>query len=528
MVQGAGIRARFPGRDARPWQAAAFVAFAVAAWLPLWPVALPLVRFDLLVEALDARTAGLLWRSLWMAAASGALALALGWPAAVLAGRADAPGAGLFRMLLPLPLLLPPLMVAQAWYGLTGMSGPWATVYTFGCCFAPLPALLALRALDRQSASSHDAALLVGRRFALRELFRISRGAAAGGALLAAIFAAGDFAVPDYFATVGDLFHVYASEIFGHSRTGGYQAGATASLPLVVLGLGAVLLLVRLQDSGQAMEVGRGRAPTPLHLGALRWPVTLLLSGLLALLLAAPLGRMLYETGLQGPQSTRGWGEVSGAAFREAVTAGRGDILRSLTYTGLAGLFTLLVAPPLAHWLLTHQGKRRARLVLAAILLPLLVPSVALGFGAIVAFNRPGLDAFYLSVFLPALLVAGRFLPIAVLILMERMRRVPPAQEEAAALCGASYLQRLFRYRMGPQRSAWILGAALVVVFGIRELDFAILTHAANRSAAVRYFNALHFSRDNLVAALGLLLALLLFLPVMLHAAWRMLRGSSR
>ena len=35
------------------------------------------------------------------------------------------------------------------------------------------------------------------------------------------------------------------------------------------------------------------------------------------------------------------------------------------------------------------------------------------------------------------------------------------------------------------------------------------------------YDNALHFSRDNLVAALGIVLALLLFLPVMLHAAFR-------
>jgi hypothetical protein len=63
-----------------------------------------------------------------------------------------------------------------------------------------------------------------------------------------------------------------------------------------------------------------------------------------------------------------------------------------------------------------------------------------------------------------------------------------------------------------------------VVAFGVRELDFAILLPAANASAAVRYFNALHFSRDNFVAAYGIVLVLILFLPVMLHGWWQSLR----
>ena len=81
-----------------------------------------------------------------------------------------------------------------------------------------------------------------------------------------------------------------------------------------------------------------------------------------------------------------------------------------------------------------------------------------------------------------------------------------------------------------PERLVTQLGAEgpdlgrLVVVLAVRELDLAILLPGANQSAAVRYFNALHFARDGFVAALGLLIAALLFLPVMLHAAWSSLR----
>jgi ABC-type Fe3+ transport system permease subunit len=64
------------------------------------------------------------------------------------------------------------------------------------------------------------------------------------------------------------------------------------------------------------------------------------------------------------------------------------------------------------------------------------------------------------------------------------------------------------------------LSAALVAVFSIRELDLAVLIPAANPSAAVRYYNALHFARDGFVAAFGLMIALVLFLPVALHSLW--------
>ena len=509
------------------WTLVAMVTiyYLLKDWSRLRRWLLPLVRVDLLPGLLDARTAGLLGRSLWMAATGGTGALLLGWSYALLCTRLALPAGGLFRLLLIFPLLLPPLLVAQAWYGLTGMSGPWAAVFTYAVVYAPLPGLFAARALDLQAASAHEAALLVGPRLALGEMLRGSLLPAVSGALLAALFALSDFAVPDYFATVGELFHVYSAEVFGYSRSEGFQAGASASLPLVGVGLAALLLLVRLQERQRVHEGDVERPAAPLAAGPWKTPLALLLCALLGLLLLAPLGRVVYETGMQGPESTRGWGEVSATAFREAVAAGRGDILRSLGYAGMAGLFTLLLAPLWAHALL-RAGRRLRRVLLVALCIPLLVPSVALGFGGIVAFNRPWLDGFYTSLFLPALLVAGRFLPVAVLLLYDRLRRVPATQEDAAALAGVAYPARVFRVRLGPQRSAWLLAGGLVVAFGIRELDFALLTYAANSSAAVRYFNALHFSRDNLVAALGLILALILFLPVALHAAGRALGGQ--
>ena len=156
--------------------------------------------------------------------------------------------------------------------------------------------------------------------------------------------------------------------------------------------------------------------------------------------------------------------------------------------------------------------------------LPLLAPSVGYALGAVVVYNRELFGGFYQSTLLPPLLLAGRWLPVAVFLLAERLARVPPAQEEAAALAGCSYGARLFRYRLGAQWPSLWLAAGIVAVLSIREIDLAVLIPAANASAAVRYYNALHGQRDNFVAAFGLLIALVLFLPLMLAAALRAAR----
>ncbi|MDP7062072.1 MAG: ABC transporter permease subunit [Planctomycetota bacterium] len=514
-------------RSARPWWGLAILVTLLAAWIPLLPLLEPLVRFDRLSTMLDTRTSGLLWRSVWISTLSALLAIAIGWPYALLSTRWKFPGAGLFRLLMPLPLLMPPLMMAQAWFGLTGMTGIGATIFTFGLCYAPLPALLVARSLGKQAAASFESALLVSPKLGWMSMLRISLLPALIGGGFAFLFAAGDFAVPDYFATVGNLFHVYAAEVFGHSRNADFTAGATASLPLVLLGLLVLLGNARLLKSQLGFESGVGRHAQPTSArGAAKLWIPLLLLALIVVLLIAPLAQIYFETGKQGPLSERGWSEVSRTAFQEGITRGRSSLVRTMQYAGLAGLLCLLLAPLWAHLILHCRNRWRSAL-LVLLCLPLLVPSVALGFGSILMFNQPWLDSFYSSLFLPALLIAGRFLPISVFILLDIMSRVPDAQEETAELAGCSYLQRLFRYRLGGHVSALWLAAGLVIAFGARELDFAILLPAANSSAAVRYYNALHFARDNFVAAYGIILVALLFLPVMLHAWWHSLRKKS-
>ncbi len=517
---------RSSSADPRPWQGAAWLGFALTAWLPLLPLLGGLFGAAVLLPFRDARLFGLFTRTLWISGGAALLAGALGLGTAVLATRTDAPLRRVAWVLLPLPLLLPPLVLAQAWYGLTGWTGPVTAMAALGLAHAPLPALLAARSLTRQLASAHEAALLCGPTLALRQMLRGALPATALGALFVFCLTAGDFAVPDYFSVQQPLFHVWGMEVFGHSRSGDSIGGVRAAAPLLALQLAVLLLALRLQRRLGELEVGRGRRPAPLPLrGASRHAAALALTVVLAVLVVAPLGRMLWETGAAGPLAPESWWTRSQDSFGQVFERARGDLLASLGHAGTAALLALLLAPWLAHGLLLLTARRRPALRLAgsalalASALPLLVPSVALGFAAIVLFDRPALRPFYDGPLFGSLLLGGRYLPIAVFLLLERMRTLPRSPEDAAVLCGFPYPRRVVRSRLAAQLGAVLLAAGLVGVFALRELDLKVLVSSLNHSAAVRYFNALHFARDGFVAAFGLVYAALLFLPVLLHQA---------
>jgi len=56
----------------------------------------------------------------------------------------------------------------------------------------------------------------------------------------------------------------------------------------------------------------------------------------------------------------------------------------------------------------------------------------------------------------------------------------------------------------------------------MRELDAAILVPAAGRTAMFKMFNAVHFGRDDFVAALALLIVFVTVVPGLL---WTLLLG---
>jgi len=491
----------------------ALAVFALVGLGPLVCMGLRVGPEDLL-GVVSPRTSALLGRTLLLGVSAAGLAFAVGLPFGFLTARTDVPLAALWRPLGVLPLLVPPLVLAMSWAGITSLRGGPATIAVLGLSTFPLVALYASRAFERVDARREEAARLAGGlRAVLRMELPLVLPSAACAACFAFVFAINDFAVPDYVSSIGPKFNVYADEVFASWRSDQAVGGAVAAaLPLVALTLLALVPALELRRRQPLTSFdGDFRQPAPLPLGLWRWPALGFVLLVLALGALLPLGRLVLEAG-GGAQGFAG--ERFVAAFARALELGRSNLRTSLSVASGAALACVPLALVLGHAL--ERGGRRAWLGQLVVVLPIAAPAILFGIGNIALWNRPATGALYDSSVMVVVLLVGRFAAFAVLAFAAAVAMTDPRSEEAARLAGAGPIRRLVAIVVPPQWRAAAGGAVLVFVLGMRELDAAILVPAANRTILFRLYNAVHFGRDDFVAALALLTIFFVVLPGLL------------
>jgi iron(III) transport system permease protein len=397
-------------------------------------------------------------------------------------------------------------------------------VLVLGVGTFPLVAAFSSRAFERIDARREQAALLAGGLpAALRMELPLVLPAALCGACFAFVIAINDFAVPDYVASIGRKYNVYADEVFASWQTVRSPGKAVAAaLPLVVLTLLALVPALALRRRGSLAVVdGDFQRPAPLALGRWRWPAFAACVALVAVTALLPIGRLLWEAG----GGARGWSfDGLSAAFARGIDTGRADLQRSLLYAGAAALLALVPALVLGHAL---ERARRTLWLEALVVLPIAVPAILFGIGYIALWNHPATERVYDGGLVVVLLLFGRFAAFPILAVSGATALLDRRLEEAARIAGAGPARRLAWIVSPAVRNALLGGAALVFVFGMRELDAAILVPAANGTAMFRVYNAIHFGRDDFVAALALLVILFILLPGMLWSAFARERAEA-
>lgn len=433
--------------------------------------------------------------TLWQAALSTALTLALGLPAAYLLARYDFPGKTLLRIVSSIPFVLPTLVVAAAFNALLGPRG-WANqalMAGFELAQPPIQFVNAFTAIlvahvfynttivlrlvgdfwARLDPRIEQAARSLGANawhvFA-RVTLPMLAPALAAAALLVFIFDFTSFGV--ILVLGGPSFATLETEIY-------YQAVALFNLPtaaiLALIQLLCTLALTILYTRLSARvtrpleQRAAPRLPALHSQPARRWGGALLV--LLALFFFSPLGGLAarsltrLETDRRQPDAPAGF---TLDYYRALGEDARNDIFfappmvairTSLVYAGSTVVLALLVGLP-ASWLLARTERPlTARLLDPLLMLPLGTSAVTLGLGFIVALDTPPLDlrASPLLIPLAHTLVA---LPFTVRSLTPALRSIRPRLRQAAAVLGAAPGQVL-RYVDLPLVGRAILVAAL-------------------------------------------------------------------
>lgn len=450
----------------------------------------------------------ILWFTTWQAAVSTVLTLACALPGAYVFATYRFRGKATLRAIATLPFVLPTVVVATAFTALLGRSGvlnSWLTD-AFGLAAAPLRLeqtiwmiflahifynySVALRLISGYWANLDPdlarAAQLLGaspRRAFWTVTLPLLQPAIRAAAVLVFIFCFTSFGVVlilggPQFATLEVAIYRQASYLF--------NLPVAAALSLLQIGFTFVLMWVYTRTQTRIARPGKLLSAEATARPIRSWRDRLIVGGnlgFMGVLLALPLGALLLRS-LSGPDG------LTLTYYRELFINRRGSlffvppaeaVLNSLAFAAatvtlalLLGVMVTVVVGGQAENGAGGFGRNRRfmmpvrRLLDPLFMLPLATSAVTLGFGYIIALDRPPLNLRSSLILVPIAhtLVA---MPFVIRSTLPAVRRIAPSLREAAGTLGATPARTWWEVDWPLLRRALLVGAVFAFTVSMGE-----------------------------------------------------------
>ncbi len=464
---------------------------------------------------------GPLARSVLLACLVSVSATVVGAGAAWLVARTDLPGARYWRVLLPLPLVMPSfigafvLLAALAPGGLleaalrpfgigrlpgiSGLAGSFLVLTLFTYPYVYLPARARFR---RLAPSLEESARLLGRgswNTFWSVVFPQARSAILAGTLLVFLYSVSEFGVVQLMRYDTLTRAIYATRFLDPARS------FNLSLQLGLLAVAVVAAERALAVGPRTLEAQRDHRPMFVSLGRWRTGAVAFLTALVGFALVLPVGVL-------------GWWAVRGAVLGATSASGAfgdlGGLVRSVLNTSgvSAGAAVVGVAAvlPVAYLTVRHRGKVAAA-ANAVVVGGFALPGLAIAL-ALVAFSvdAPGpLAHLYQTIPLLVLAYVIHFGAPALRTAQVAIAGVPRRVEDAARTLGAGRVERLRRVELPIMLPGLLAGAGLVLLSSMKELPATLLLAPAGfQTLAMKVWTATEsaFFADASLAALVLVL----------------------
>lgn len=392
-----------------------------------------------------------LWFTTWQALASTALTLLLALPAGYVFARLDFPGKQLLRAVVTVPFVLPTVVAGSAFLALVGRGGlldelwgvrldttVWAILlahvfFNFAVVVRTVGGLWAqLDPRQEEAARMLGASPLTAwRKVTLPAL----APAVAAASLMVFLFTFTSFGVVQILG--GPTFSTLEVEIYRQTSEV-FDLSTAAVLTLVQFAaVGAVLAVhawtVRRRETALRLVDPKVTARRPR--GAGQWALLVSVLAVVALLLVLPLA-VLVRRSLDAPGLGyyRALTHTDGGTFLVAPVHA---VWTSLQYAVAATAVAVVIGGLAAAALARRDAGRLVRGFDALLMLPLGVSAVTVGFGFLIALDKPPLDLRQSWVLVPlAQALVGA--PFVVRTMLPVLRAVDVRLREAAAVLGAS------------------------------------------------------------------------------------------
>jgi thiamine transport system permease protein len=388
------------------------------------------------------------WFTLWQAAASTALTLAVALPAAHVLARYEFRGRRTIQALVTVPFVLPTVVVGAAFVALVGPHGALGidldgTVWAILLAHAFFNHAVVVRTVgglwELLDPSTESAARVLGAspwRAARAVTLPALRPAIVSAALITFLFTFTSFGVIELLGGAGHA----TLEVEIYRQTSDLLDLPVASVLALVqlVAVGALLVVQeRLTRRWSRTAVARRPAPRRRPEGGERWWVggNLAFLGAFLLVPLAVLVERSFRTG-DGGHGLGAWRALSSQGSRTGLFVPAVDaVLNSLRFAAAATVIAVVLGG-LAATALTRTRGRTGAAIDVVLLLPLGTSAVTVGVGCLIALDRPvDLRA---SPWLIPLAQAVVALPFVVRTMTPVLRSIDGRLREAAAVLGAS------------------------------------------------------------------------------------------
>ena len=466
-----------------------FAAILLMAAVPL-QLLIQLLRCGVdgeMLRGVSARWPILLGNTAVVSGIASLLALSVGLVLAVSIFRTNMVGKTFAKASLLLLLCLPTYATGSALLWSVGFSTYRESAVVagvlYGLMLTPLAALILGVGLNQVDSTCEDQALLECG--TAKVLWFVSlpliRWSLCVAALLVVFISATDYYITDMLQV-----RTFAEEIYTQ-----YALQGAAAMPILLsippLLVFAILyaLAFRYRPDRRALRAKDCTNSRPFYLGAWRGVVSLVVVGAILLFAAIPFASTVNQIRAEGPMTA-------------SVLATMPELLTSLWTCPAAASVCAVLGLGIA-WLVLQarhtSGFYYTRWILVAIVvLAWCVPAPACGIALIQLLNRPGaLGAIYDS---PVVLIIGyvvRFLPLAVLLLVPAIERVPFELEDAARTegCSSWEVQRFIYWPLSINHVA--LTWFIVLAYSYGEIACTVLIAPPDYvTLAVRFSSLMH------------------------------------
>jgi thiamine transport system permease protein len=404
--------------------------------------------------------------------------VALALPAAYVLGRYDFRGKGLVKAAVTVPFIMPTVVVGGAFLTLLGPDGPLGidlrrTIWSILIAHVFFNYAVVVRtvgaAWERLDPSLRAAAASLGAdRF---QTFRhvtlpLIRPAIASAASIVFLFSFTSFGVV---LILGDLVHSTIEVEIWRQATNLLNLPAAAALAAIQLvGITAVLWSYARYQARQAVQshAASVKASAVRPVGRRQWAIVGANLAAMALLLGTPLVTVIVRSF----STNGGWGFANYAALRQPTNAlfvPAASAIGNSLKIGLLAMGMAVAIGMLASWAIVRAGPRFGRSLDVLIMLPLGTSAVTLGFGFLLALDRP-IDlrtSFWLLPIAHALIAV----PFVIRTSLPVLRSIEPRLREAAAVLGAAPRRVWQEVDLPIVRRALLVGGAFALAVSVGE-----------------------------------------------------------